>query len=235
MKQETILIKILAGEGGQDSWLFALDLAEVYIKFAKSKGYSVNINKTNKDIKLDIYGEKCYDAFQKESGIHRVQRIPPTETKGRIHTSIINVIILNGATTEPSVLQNDLLSHHDAINKKNIKISYYKDSGSGGQHRNKTMSGVRLQYQDEIIECCEGRSQRRNKELAFQRLEKKLLEKQKQELKLKTLESEHKQNKNKGKRGNFYRNYNFQRNEIIQDGEKYPLREFMKGKINIIK
>lgn len=203
-------------------------------------------------------GDQCYNAFQNESGIHRVQRIPPTEAKGRVHTSIINVVVLNGAINEAKIPQNMESRHlsrqsgainenesfaspnraktnYNILDNKDLRITYYKASGAGGQHRNKTMSGVRLQYKDEIIECCEGRSQHKNKEIAFKRLEEILHKKKKIKNKEILVKQERKQNKNKGKRGNFHRNYNFQRNEISQNGYTYPLKEFMKGKVDIIK
>lgn len=232
MKQETILIKILPGEGGQDSWLFANDLADVYVKYSSSKDFvSKLVKETKKEICIEVKGKDVFKAFSKESGIHRVQRIPPTESKGRVHTSIINVVVLNGAINNNCATKTNLFG---AINKSDVKITYYKDSGAGGQHRNKTMSGVRLQYKGELIECCEGRSQTKNKELAFKRLEEKLEEKQKNKNNKKISKEFNKQNKNKGKRGDYNRNYNYQRNEVVQDGKTYELKKILKGKLNLI-
>lgn len=113
-------------------------------------------------------------------------------------------------------------------------MSYYKDSGKGGQHRNKTLSGVRIQYKDIKIECCDTRDQRKNKEIAFQRLEEKIRDKEIEYVQSEIKKQCKKQNANKGKRGDFTRNYNFPRNEISQDGCKVSLKKFLKGDLDIL-
>ena len=156
-----------------------------------------------------------------ERGTHRVQRKPPTEARGRTHTSIINVIVTS--------------AHEDkeiTIDKSKVKISYYKDSGRGGQHRNKTMSGVRLQYEDYTIECCDTRDQRKNKEIAYQRLHEKILLHQNNIAQTSYRKEHEKQNSQKGKRGSYERTYNFNRNQIIQNGHKYDLKKFIKGNLD---
>lgn len=108
-------------------------------------------------------------------------------------------------------------------------MSYYKDSGKGGQHRNKTLSGVRLQYDDLIITCCDTRDQRKNKEIAFEKLKERLKQAETEKVE-RLISNQYKtQNKNKGKRGNFDRNYNYPRNEITQNNLKVDLSKFMKG------
>ncbi len=117
------------------------------------------------------------------------------------------------------------------IDRNNVVISYYKDSGAGGQHRNKTMSGVRLQYEGITVECCETRDQKKNKELAFQRLEEKLQERQNSAFQRQRREEISAQNPNYGKRGNFLRNYNYMRDEVLQDDQKYKLSHFLRGNL----
>ena len=135
-----------------------------------------------------------------------------------MHTSIINIVLLS----KPESL-------FKGIDKSKITTSYYKDSGRGGQHKNKTMSGIRLQYEDLIITCCDTRDQRKNKEIAFQKLEEKLKQ-QEIDKTNRLIESQYRQqNSNKGKRGNYSRNYNYPRNEVVQDEIKTKLSKFMKG------
>ena len=120
------------------------------------------------------------------------------------------------------------------IDQKELEISYYKDSGAGGQHRNKTMSGVRLKYKDIIVTCCNTRDQRKNKEIAFLKLKKNVYQKKWEEENNRLNEVKSSQNQNKGKRGNFKRNYNFLRDELTQDGEKFSLKKFLRGDLSKI-
>lgn len=215
-------------------------MANVYAKYSSSLNFvSKLVKETTKEICIEVEGKDASKYFSKESGVHRVQRIPPTEAKGRVHTSIINVVILcnqkkRNSTSGLDGLKSNCPQASSSLTLKDVKISYYKDSGAGGQHRNKTMSGVRLQYRDILIECCEGRSQTKNKDLAFKRLKAKLEENNRNEQNKKVSKEFNKQNKNKGKRGDYNRNYNFQRNEVVQDGKIYDLKKIMKGKLNLI-
>lgn len=116
------------------------------------------------------------------------------------------------------------------IDWSKVNVSYYKDSGAGGQHRNKTMSGVRLQYEDEIVECCETRDQRKNKEIAEQRLKNRLQEKEEKRVRSQSQKQVESQNSNKGKRGGCLRNYDFTRGIVEQNGKQITTKAFMKGK-----
>jgi protein subunit release factor A len=135
-----------------------------------------------------------------------------------MQTSIINVVILSKDEVD-----------FKGIDKSKVVVSYYKDSGRGGQHRNKTMSGVRLQYDDIIVTCCDTRDQRKNKELAFLKLEDKLKQENFNKSKELIKEQYRTQNKNNGSRGDYNRNYNFPRNEVVQDGIRIKLSKFLKG------
>jgi len=171
-----------------------------------------------KQIKIRVSSKGVLKSFSQESGTHRVQRVPPTESKGRVQTSIVNVSVLTEEEMKSA-----------CIDKNSVKVSYYKDSGAGGQRRNKTMSGVRLQYKGLTVECCGTRDQRRNKEIAFERLQVRLDEKQKKKQEDEKRQSLQEQNPNYGKRGNFTRNYNFMRDEVLHDGKRFKLSKIMRG------
>lgn len=170
---------------------------------------------------LEIVGS--VDFFSKEVGVHKIQRVPPTESRGRVHTSILNVLLLKvSEVKEVEIIESD------------VKISYYKDSGAGGQHRNKTMSGVRLQYQGEIVECCDERDQRRNKAIAYERLRERLEEHNQRKAKIQLQSEIEEQNWNKGSRGSCNRNYDFKCGLAHQDGKSYKLKQIMKGDLSAI-
>lgn len=138
-----------------------------------------------------------------------------------MHTSIIAVVLIENK--EDKVI---------TIEPSDVRITYYKDSGNGGQHRNKTLSGVRLQYRDLKIECCDTRDQRKNKEIAFERLREKIKETESRRLVQDNLEEQRKQNQNLGKRGNYHRNYNYKRNSVeTDDGNTFQLDRFLKGEM----
>jgi peptide chain release factor 1 len=215
---------ILPGEGGEDSRLFAEQLADIYLKHAKANGIKAERTDTAKQrIRIKLTGEDPLKFFWKERGTHRVQRCPPTEQKGRIHTSILNVALVDS-----------LQQSETKINIGDVIVSYYKDSGSGGQHRNKTMSGVRLQYDGIMVECCEGKVQGKNKETAFKRLRERLDKRDRDKVSEKIDQQYKSQNPNKGKRGDYARNYNFPRNEVKQDGKKFSLSKFLRGDLKKI-
>lgn len=140
-----------------------------------------------------------------------------------MHTSTVNVVILRTEDAKVPV-----------IDKKKLVFSYYKDSGNGGQKRNKTLSGVRIQYEDLMVECCETRSQHKNREIAIGRLKELISERAEKDCQRKLQGEFDAQNSNKGRRGFFTRNYNFIRDEIAQDSEKFSLSKFLKGDLSEI-
>jgi len=216
---ETLYLQIIPGEGGRDSQLFSCDLAKAYLKHAAKNNIRAKILKENpKRIEIELIGTNISSYFQREAGVHRIQRVPPTETRGRMQTSIVNVVLLSRP-----------VNTFEGVDKNKVIISYYKDSGNGGQKRNKTLSGVRLQYRDAVITCCETRDQRKNKELAFKKLEEKLKEREIEKVNQLIGQQYQSQNQNKGKRGNYDRNYNFPRDEVVQGDLKTSLSRFMKG------
>ncbi|MCF0182513.1 MAG: peptide chain release factor 1 [Muribaculaceae bacterium] len=173
---KNVVLEIRGGTGGDEAALFAGDLARMYTRFCESRGWNVQVSSCSegaaggfKEIIFSVTGEGVYGVMKYESGVHRVQRVPATETQGRVHTSAASVAVLPEA--EPFDVQ---------INEGEIKWDYFRSSGAGGQNVNKVNSGVRLRYmwlnpvtnetQEILIECTETRDQPKNKERALARL-----------------------------------------------------------------
>ena len=169
-----VIIEIRGGAGGEEAALFANSLFRMYTMYAQLKGWKmeiVNANPTElggyKEISFSIEGEGAYAKLKYESGVHRVQRVPETETQGRIHTSTITVAVL------PEVEEVDV-----EINPADLEFQTYRSSGAGGQHINKTESAIRIIHHPTgvIVECQEERSQHKNKDKAMKMLYSKLYE-----------------------------------------------------------
>ncbi len=173
-------VEIRAGTGGDESALFAGDLARMYTRYAATVGWKVEVMSANeselggyKEVVLRIEGDHAYGALRFESGGHRVQRVPATETQGRIHTSACTVAVM----PEPD--------EHQAItlNPADLRIDTFRASGAGGQHINKTDSAVRVVHLPTgiVAECQDGRSQHSNKAKALQVLQARIQEKERSE------------------------------------------------------
>ncbi|MBV7539914.1 peptide chain release factor 1 [Acidovorax sp. sic0104] len=173
-------VEIRAGTGGDESALFAGDLTRMYTRYAANVGWKVEVVSENaaelggyKEIVLRIEGDQVYGALKFESGGHRVQRVPATETQGRIHTSACTVAVM----PEPD--------EHEAIklNPADLRIDTFRASGAGGQHINKTDSAVRVVHLPTgiVAECQDGRSQHANKAKALQVLQARIQEKERSE------------------------------------------------------
>ncbi|MBQ0120916.1 MAG: peptide chain release factor 1 [Bacteroidales bacterium] len=173
---KNIVLEIRGGTGGDEAALFAGDLARMYTRYCESRGWNVQVSSCSegasggfKEIIFSVTGDNVYGTMKYESGVHRVQRVPATETQGRVHTSAASVAVLPEA--EPFDVH---------INEGEIKWDTFRSSGAGGQNVNKVNSGVRLRYmwtnpntgeeQEILIECTETRDQPKNKERALARL-----------------------------------------------------------------
>jgi peptide chain release factor 1 len=170
-----VFLEIRAGTGGDEAAIFAGDLFRMYSRFAESKRWKIEIVNENrgehggyKEIISRVSGSNVYSQLKFESGAHRVQRVPETETQGRVHTSAATVVIMPEADEVEA----------QTINPSDLRIDTFRASGAGGQHVNKTDSAVRLTHLPTgvVVECQDGRSQHQNKAQAMALLQSRLLE-----------------------------------------------------------
>jgi len=169
-----VIFEIRSGTGGDEASIFAGDLYKMYSKYFESQKWKVEAVSINEGtvggynkIVLEIYGDDVYGKLKFESGAHRVQRVPKTESQGRVHTSAATVVVM------PKFEMEDV-----NINKADLKTDTFRASGAGGQHVNKTESGVRFTHipTGAVSESTDGRSQHKNREIALQRLYVKIFE-----------------------------------------------------------
>ncbi len=228
---KNVIIEIRSGAGGEESALFAYVLYRMYNMYAESVRFKIsllNINETElggfREVTFMIEGDGAYSRFKFESGVHRVQRVPETESQGRIHTSTVTVAVL------PEAEEVEV-----AINPADIIIESCKSSGSGGQHINKTESAVRLTHKPSgiVIECQNERSQFQNKEKALKMLRAKLYEiKQTEQDEL--IASTRKNQVGTGDRSEKIRTYNYPQSRVTDHRiglSMYSLEEFLNGDI----
>ncbi len=209
---KNVIIEIRGGAGGEEAALFANSLYRMYTMYAQTKGWKsevLNANETElggfKEISFSIEGEGAYSRFKYESGVHRVQRVPETESQGRIHTSTVTVAVL------PEAEEVEL-----EINEATeLKIDVFRASGAGGQHINKTESAVRITHLPTglVVECQDQRSQYKNKDKAMRVLRSRLFE-MKQAEHDKEIAAERRSQVGTGDRSERIRTYNFPESRI---------------------
>lgn len=229
---KNVIIEIRAGAGGEEAALFAGVLFRMYSMYAETKRWIIEIlyeNETGlggyKEISFMVTGKGAYSRLKYESGVHRVQRVPETESSGRVHTSTVTVAVL------PEAEEVDI-----DINIEDIRVDTYRASGAGGQHVNKTSSAVRLTHIPTgiVVECQSGRSQLKNRETAMTMLRSRLYEQEQAKLD-KEYASQRKSQVGSGDRSEKIRTYNYPQGRITDHriGESvYKFEDFLNGDID---
>ena len=208
--EKDVIVEMRPGVGGDESCIFVANLFDTYKKYADKQGWTLKVTDASTNavgfdyIFFTIKGDNVYSKFKFESGVHRVQRVPATEAKGRVHTSTITVAVL------PEVDQVEL-----NINPSDLRIDTYRASGAGGQHVNRTESAVRITHipTNIVVACQEGRSQIENRETAMSILRAKLWQKDEDEQKQK-ISSLRKSQVGTGDRSEKVRTYNYPQNRV---------------------
>ena len=229
---KNVIVEIRGGAGGEEAALFAASLFRMYSMYAESKRYTVdvtNLNETElggcKEVSFMIEGAGAYSKFKYESGVHRVQRVPDTETQGRIHTSTVTVAVMPEA--------DDVEVY---INPADLKIDTFRSSGAGGQHINKTSSAIRVTHipTGTIVECQDERSQFKNKDKALKVLRARLYDAAKQEHDA-AIASDRRAQVGTGDRSERIRTYNFPQGRLTDHRiglTLYKLDSIMNGDLD---
>ena len=208
---KNVIVEIRGGVGGEESALFAADLYRMYAMYAEKRGYRVellNYNDTElggvKEADFIVSGDGAYSRFKFESGVHRVQRVPETESGGRVHTSTATVAVL------PEMEEVDV-----DLRPEDIEMQVYRASGAGGQHVNKTSSAVRLIHKPTgiVVSCQEERSQLQNRAKCMAMLASKLYEAERERVEG-VITSERRAQVGSGMRNERIRTYNFPQNRV---------------------
>ena len=231
---KNVIVEIRAGAGGDEAALFASSLYRMYTMYAVSAGFKYDLlgfNETGiggyKEISFMIIGDGAFSKFKFESGVHRVQRVPETESQGRIHTSTVTVAVL------PEAEEVEI-----EIDPSEIEMETCKSSGAGGQHINKTDSAVRLTHKPTgiVVECQEERSQFKNRDKAMRMLRAKLLDIKKTE-QADRIADERRSQVGTGDRSERIRTYNFPQGRVTDHRiglTLHSLENFMNGDIEVM-
>ena len=233
---KNVIMEIRGGVGGEEGMLFAADLYRMYAMYVERRGWKldvVNINETElggiKEISLVIEGQGAYSRLKFEAGGHRVQRVPVTESGGRIHTSAATVAVL------PEIGEVDF-----KLDMNDLKIDTYRSSGAGGQHVNKTESAIRITHlpTGTVVECQDERSQYKNKDRAMQIMRSKLYEAEVARQNA-AVAAERKSQIGTGDRSDRVRTYNFPQNRVTDhrltgDNKNFNLAAVINGDLDAL-
>jgi len=231
---KNILLEIRAGTGGEEAALFAADLFRMYSRYAEIKGWKTEILSQHltgiggiKEIIVLVEGQKVYSRLKYESGVHRVQRVPETETQGRIHTSAVTVAIL------PEAEEIDV-----EIDPEDLRIDVFRSSGPGGQHVNKTASAVRITHLPTglVVTCQDEKSQHKNKGKAMKVLRSRLLDMETSEQQSKISE-ERRTMVGSGDRSERIRTYNYPQARVTDHRvglTLYKLEALLQGDLDLV-
>ena len=229
--ERNVIMEIRGGVGGEEAMLFAADLFRMYSMYAESKGWKIEIVNSNetelggiKEISFVVEGEGAYSRLKFESGTHRVQRVPVTESSGRIQTSAATVAVL------PEAEEVEF-----EINPADLQIDTFRSSGAGGQHVNKTESAIRITHLPTgvVVECQDERSKYKNKDRAMKILRSKLYEAE-QEKQNAAIAAQRRSQVGSGDRSERIRTYNFPQNRVTDhrlqgDGKNFNIDAVMNG------
>ena len=230
--EKNVIMEIRSGAGGEEAALFAASLYRMYSMYAEKKGYKtevLSLNETElggiKEISFSVMGEGAYSRLKFESGVHRVQRVPETESQGRIHTSTVTVAVL------PEVDEVEF-----EINPADLQIETHRSGGAGGQHVNKTESAIRIIHipTGTVVDCQDERSQYKNKEKAMKILRSRLYENMCREQNEK-IAGERRSQVGTGDRSERIRTYNFPQGRVTDHRiglTLYKLLQFMDGDLD---
>ena len=232
--EKNIILEIRAGTGGEEAALFAADLFRMYSRYAELKGWKTEILSQNntgmggfKEVIMLIEGQNAYSCLKHESGVHRVQRVPETETQGRVHTSAVTVAVL------PEAEEVDV-----EISPEDLRIDVFRASGRGGQHVNVTDSAVRITHLPTglVVSCQDEKSQHNNKTKAMKVLRSRLLDMQQAEQQSKISE-ERRNMVGSGDRSEKIKTYNFPQGRVTDHRiglTLYRLEAILQGELNMI-
>ena len=230
-----IIIEIRAGTGGDEASIFSGDLYRMYTRYVEKSKWQIEVLSSNlgehggfKEIIARISGSNVYSKLKFESGAHRVQRVPETESQGRVHTSACTVAVMPEVSSIEEV----------DINMNDVRVDTFRASGAGGQHVNKTDSAVRVTHipTGTVVECQDGRSQHKNKAQALSVLASRILDVQQQEQQQKQA-SERRELVGSGDRSQRIRTYNYPQGRVTEHRINltlYKLSEVMEGDLESI-